>query len=90
MRLARHRNLLAACSGLPLPVLIVSAASSAQNAGPEDSKDDGLGDEFLGALTALGGSAGNGRLQSVLEWDDATYEAIKEQLLLHQAFNGEL
>lgn len=61
--------------------MIISAASSAQNAGPEDSQDDGLADEFLGALAALGGSAGNGRLQSVLEWDDASYEAIKEQLL---------
>ena len=34
---------------------------------------DGELDEFLGALTALGGSAGNVRLREVLEWDDAAY-----------------
>jgi type I restriction enzyme M protein len=38
-------------------------------------------DEFLGALTALGGSAGNGRLREVLEWDEASYEAAKAALI---------
>ena len=42
---------------------------------------DGELDEFLGALTALGGSAGNGRLREVLEWDEASYEAVKAVLI---------
>ncbi|MFM7170978.1 MAG: N-6 DNA methylase, partial [Cyanobium sp.] len=37
--------------------------------------------EFLGALEALGGSAGNGRLRELLEWDEDTYEAVRTQLL---------
>jgi type I restriction enzyme M protein len=36
---------------------------------------------LLGALTALGGSAGNGRLRETLEWDEASYEAVKADLL---------
>lgn len=40
-----------------------------------------LHDEFLGALAALGGSAGNGRLRETLEWDEADYEAVKADLL---------
>ena len=36
---------------------------------------------FLGALHALGGSAGNGRLQELLEWDEATYQQVKSTLL---------
>lgn len=48
--------------------------------GPDDS-DDELQDEFLGALTALGGSAGNGRLREVLAWDEASYDAVKTELL---------
>jgi type I restriction enzyme M protein len=43
--------------------------------------DDDLYDEFLGALAALGGSAGNGRLRDVLEWDDASYDAVRAELL---------
>lgn len=43
--------------------------------------DDALCDEFLGALAALSGSAGNGRLRDVLEWDDARYDAVKAELL---------
>ncbi|MEI6030160.1 MAG: N-6 DNA methylase [Synechococcaceae cyanobacterium ELA739] len=42
--------------------------------------DNDLQDEFLGALTALGGSAGNGRLRDVLEWEEASYDAVKAQL----------
>ncbi len=34
-------------------------------------------DEFMGALAALGGSAGNGRLRSILEWDEDTHEAVR-------------
>jgi len=34
-------------------------------------------DEFMGALAALGGSAENGRLRSILEWDEDTYEAVR-------------
>ena len=42
-----------------------AAENPLSDAGP----NDGLTDEFLGALTALGGSAGNGRLRETLEWD---------------------
>ncbi|WP_338430517.1 class I SAM-dependent DNA methyltransferase [Synechococcus elongatus] len=38
--------------------------------------------EFLGALQTLGGSAGNGKLQQLLAWDDACYESIKAELML--------
>jgi type I restriction enzyme M protein len=37
--------------------------------------------ELLGALEALGGSAGNGRLRELLGWDEASYDAVKGQLL---------
>ncbi|MFS6826885.1 hypothetical protein [Cyanobium sp. ATX 6F1] len=47
---------------------------------PANTQDD-LHDEFLGALEALGGSAGNGRLREMLEWDEASYEAVKGDLL---------
>jgi type I restriction enzyme M protein len=40
-----------------------------------------LADEFLGALAALGGSAGNGRLRETLEWDEASYETVKADLI---------
>ncbi|MBW4530840.1 MAG: type I restriction-modification system subunit M [Aphanothece saxicola GSE-SYN-MK-01-06B] len=43
--------------------------------------NDVLHDEFLGALAALGGSAGNGRLRETLEWEEAHYEAVKVDLL---------
>jgi type I restriction enzyme M protein len=36
---------------------------------------------FLGALNALGGSAGNGRLRELLEWDEATYQQVRTSLL---------
>ncbi|WP_338462151.1 class I SAM-dependent DNA methyltransferase [Synechococcus elongatus IITB7] len=38
--------------------------------------------EFLGALQTLGGSAGNGKLQQLLAWDDSCYESIKAELML--------
>lgn len=37
--------------------------------------------ELLGALEALGGSAGNGRLRELLGWDEASYDALKAQLV---------
>ena len=40
-----------------------------------------LHDDFLGALSAIGGSAGNGSLRGVLEWDEAKYEAVKADLI---------
>jgi type I restriction enzyme M protein len=38
-------------------------------------------DKFIGALTDLGGSAGNWRLREALQWMEATYNAVKEDLL---------
>ena len=61
---------------LPAP-LIYAVENPLSDAG---SNDD-LADELLGALTALGGSAGNGRLLETLEWDEASYEAVKADLL---------
>jgi type I restriction enzyme M protein len=57
--------------------LTYAAESPLSDAG---SNDD-LADEFLGALAALGGSAGNGRLRETLEWDEASYEVVKGDLL---------
>jgi type I restriction enzyme M protein len=37
--------------------------------------------ELLGALKALGGSAGNRRLRELLGWDEVCYDAVKAQLL---------
>ncbi|MCT0198617.1 type I restriction-modification system subunit M [Synechococcus sp. CS-1325] len=54
------------------------AAESPQS---DAGSNDDLHDEFLGALEALGGSAGNGRLRETLEWDEASYEAAKADLL---------
>ena len=56
-----------------------AAESTLSDAGSND--DDDLADEFLGALTALGGSAGNGRLRETLEWDEASYEAVRADLV---------
>ena len=67
---------------LPAP-LIYAAENPLSDAG---SNED-LADELLGALTALGGSAGNGRLRETLEWDEASYEAVKADLL-SRATNG--
>ncbi|WP_322774358.1 hypothetical protein [Synechococcus sp. CBW1107] len=38
-------------------------------------------DEFLGALEALGGQAGNGKLRDLLGWDEAVYDAVKAELV---------
>ena len=37
--------------------------------------------ELHGALEALGGSAGNGKLRDLLGWDEATYDAVKAPLV---------
>jgi len=42
---------------------------------------EALQEDFLGALQALGGSAGNGRLRELLSWEEAPYEAVKASLL---------
>lgn len=38
-------------------------------------------DEFLAALTGLGGSAGNGKLRETLGWDDDAYDEVKQALI---------
>jgi len=38
-------------------------------------------DKFLGVLAELGGSAGNGRLREALQWQEATYNAVKDELV---------
>ena len=49
---------------------------------PGPSTDqEALQEDFLGALEALGGAAGNGRLRQLLGWEEATYEAVKASLL---------
>jgi type I restriction enzyme M protein len=54
---------------------------AAEQALSDARPNDDLAEEFLGALTALGGSAGNGRLRETLEWDEAAYEAVKADLI---------
>jgi type I restriction enzyme M protein len=54
---------------------------AAENPPSDAVSNDDLADEFLGALAALGGSAGNGRLRETLEWDEAAYEAVKADLI---------
>jgi type I restriction enzyme M protein len=43
--------------------------------------DQAQKDRFVGTLTELGGSAGNGRLREILQWDEATYNAVKDDLV---------
>jgi type I restriction enzyme M protein len=38
-------------------------------------------DKFLAVLTELGGSAGNGRLREALQWQETTYNAVKDDLV---------
>jgi hypothetical protein len=38
-------------------------------------------DRFLAVLTELGGSAGNGRLRETLQWAEATYNGVKDDLV---------
>jgi type I restriction enzyme M protein len=37
--------------------------------------------EFIGALQAIGGSSGNGRLRELLGWGEADYESVKAALI---------
>ena len=37
--------------------------------------------EFIGALQAIGGSAGNGRLRELLGWSEAAYESARSALI---------
>jgi len=58
--------------------LTTNAGAPLNDAGSSDA----LQDECLGALTALGGSAGNVRLPETLEWNEASYnDAVKAELL---------
>ena len=58
----------------PCPASLNPSAQLPANAmGQADERKD----EFMGALAALGGSAENGRLRSILEWDEDTYEAVR-------------
>jgi len=43
--------------------------------------DQAQKDRFVRALIELGGSAGNGRLRETLQWDEATYNAVKDELV---------
>jgi type I restriction enzyme M protein len=63
--------------GNELPAPLTYAA---ENPLSDAGSNDDLADEFLGALAALGGSAGNARLRETLEWDEASYEAVKADL----------
>jgi ATP-dependent DNA helicase RecG len=47
---------------------------------PEDDLDDQQS-ELLSALSALGGSAGNGSLRQLLGWPEDVYEAVKTPLV---------
>ena len=38
-------------------------------------------DRFVAALTELGGSAGNGRLREALQWHEAVYNDVKDELV---------
>jgi type I restriction enzyme M protein len=42
---------------------------------------EALRERFLAALREKGGSAGNGRLQAELGWQDGTYAAVRDELL---------
>ncbi|MCA9644517.1 MAG: hypothetical protein KC492_27690, partial [Myxococcales bacterium] len=43
--------------------------------------DQAQKDRFVAALTGLGSSAGNGRLREALQWDEAVYSAVKDELV---------
>jgi len=64
--------------------LLAPLIDAVENLLGDACSNDDLADELLGALTALGGSAGNGRLRETLEWDEASYEAVKADLLSRQ------
>jgi type I restriction enzyme M protein len=70
--------------------LTFTAGSPLRDAGAEDCQEDDLQDErqkeFLGTLAALGGSAGNGRLRDVLEWEEPIDDAVEAPLLSRGLF----
>jgi type I restriction enzyme M protein len=43
--------------------------------------DQAQKDRFVAVLTELGGSVGNGRLREALAWDEAAYNAVKDELV---------
>lgn len=43
--------------------------------------DQSLKNALLAKLTELGGSAGNGRLREALQWDEAAYNPVKDELV---------
>lgn len=43
--------------------------------------DQAQTESFIAALAELGGAAGNGRLREALQWDDATYSLVKDDLV---------
>jgi type I restriction enzyme M protein len=47
--------------------------------------DQAQKDQFVAALTSLGGSAGNGRLREALHWDEVRYAAVKDDLVAEGA-----
>nr|NLR85750.1 SAM-dependent DNA methyltransferase [Rhizobium sp. P28RR-XV] len=47
----------------------------------DDVADQAQKDRFVAALTELGGAAGNGRLREALQWDEAAYNAVKDELI---------
>lgn len=47
--------------------------------------DQAQKDQFLAALSELGGSAGNGKLREALEWNEADYNAMKDELVTEGA-----
>ena len=47
--------------------------------------DQARKDQFVAALTSLGGSAGNGRLREALRWDEQTYAEVKDDLVAERA-----
>ena len=57
------------------PESSLPSSTAEVNASPE------YGEQFLAALTALGGKSGNHSLRDQLGWEDAKYIAVKDQLL---------
>jgi type I restriction enzyme M protein len=48
---------------------------------PDPMDADLAQQEFVGALQAIGGSSGNGRLRDLLGWSEADYERVKAALI---------
>ncbi|MCF1710433.1 type I restriction-modification system subunit M [Tabrizicola sp. J26] len=47
--------------------------------------DQAKKDSFVAALAELGGSAGNGLLRETLQWDEAAYNSVKDELVAEGA-----